>query len=167
MERMKVERAESDFFYIKNVVAQMERRLEEEQNHRVKAEEETRRAIDNKFQGLNEKLRAEEKMILERERRLMTQFQEGLGTMNEIIRGTKEQNLISLTHQQTVLGDQIKNLYSGIEQMKEGVFGRQGTIELELNDQRQKMLDLEQATLKHATTVNETLENEISRFERV
>lgn len=38
---------------------------------------------------------------------------------------------------------------------------------MELNDQRQKMLDLEQATLKHATTVNETLENEIGRFERV
>lgn len=51
--------------------------------------------------------------------------------------------------------------------MKEAVFTRQGTIELELNDQRQKMLDLEQATLKHAQTVNETLENEISRFERV
>jgi hypothetical protein len=50
----------------------MERRLEEEQLHRVKAEEDTRRAIDAKFQGLNEKLRAEERMILERERRLMT-----------------------------------------------------------------------------------------------
>ena len=85
--------------------------------------------------------------------------------MNEIIKGTKEQNLISLTHQQTVLGDQIKSLFTGVEQMKESVFGRQGAIELELNDQRQKMLDLEQATLKHATTVNETLENEIGRFD--
>lgn len=51
--------------------------------------------------------------------------------------------------------------------MKESVFTRQGAIEIELNEQRQKMLDLEQATLKHAQTVNETLENEISRFERV
>lgn len=114
----------------------MERRLEEEQKHRVNSEADTRIAIDAKFQGLNEKIRAEEKMILERERRLMQQFQEGLSTMNEIIRGTKEQNLISLTHQQTVLGDQIKNLFGGVEQMKEAVFGRQGTIELELNDQR-------------------------------
>jgi hypothetical protein len=96
---MKHERAESDHMYIANVVKQMERRLEEEQQHRVKAEDDTRRAIDAKFQGLNEKLRAEERMILERERRLMTQFQEGLVTMNEIIKGTKEQNLISLTHQ--------------------------------------------------------------------
>jgi CII-binding regulator of phage lambda lysogenization HflD len=87
--------------------------------------------------------------------------------MNDIIRGTKEQNLISLTHQQTVLGDQIKSLYTGVEQMKEAVFGRQGTIELELNEQKQKILDLEQATFKHASTVNETLETEISRFERV
>ena len=44
--------------------------------------------------------------------------------MNEIIRGTKEQNLISLTHQQTVLGDQIKSLFDGVEQMKAAVYGR-------------------------------------------
>jgi hypothetical protein len=69
---MKHERAESDHLYTANLVKQMERRLEEEQLHRVKAEEDTRRAIDAKFQGLNEKLRAEERMILERERRLMT-----------------------------------------------------------------------------------------------
>ena len=71
---MKTERAESDNHYIKNMVFQMERRLEEEQSHRVKSEDENRRAIDAKFQGLYEKIRAEEKMILERERRLMQQF---------------------------------------------------------------------------------------------
>ena len=63
-------------------------------------------------------------MLLDRERRLMAQFQDGLTTMNEIIRGTKEQNLISLTHQQTVLGDQIKSLFDGVEQMKAAVYGR-------------------------------------------
>ena len=68
---MKVERTESDYLYIKNLVTLMERRLEEEQKHRVNAENETRIAIDAKFQGLNEKIRAEERMILERERRLM------------------------------------------------------------------------------------------------
>ena len=111
IERLKVERAESDSMYIKNLVTQMERRLEEDQHQRLRGEEDNRKALEAKFQSLNEKIRAEEKMILERERRLMQQFQEGLGTMNEIIRGTKEQNLISLTHQQTILGDQIKSLY--------------------------------------------------------
>jgi|LauGreDrversion4_2_1035121.scaffolds.fasta_scaffold6677173_1 hypothetical protein len=46
---MKTERAESDNHYIKNMVFQMERRLEEEQSHRVKSEDENRRAIDAKF----------------------------------------------------------------------------------------------------------------------
>ena len=167
LERMKSERAESDHYYVKNIVSQIERRMDEEAKHRMKTEDEMRHMIDNKFLVISEKLRAEEKMGLERERRLMQQFQEGMTTMNEIIRGAKEQNLISLTHQQTVLGDQIKSLFQGMETMKESVFTRQGAIEIELNEQRQKMLDLEQATLKHAQTVNETLENEISRFERV
>ena len=38
---------------------------------------------------------------------------------------------------------------------------------MELTDQRMKMQDLESATFKHAQTVSETLESEISRFERV
>ena len=39
--------------------------------------------------------------------------------MNEIIKGAKEQNLISLTHQQTVLSDQMRNLATTIETIKE------------------------------------------------
>ena len=61
---------------------------------------------------------------MEREKRIMQQFQEGLSTMNEIIRGTKEQSLISLSHQQTVLGDQIKNIALTLEQVKESIMGR-------------------------------------------
>ncbi len=61
---------------------------------------------------------------MEREKRIMQQFQEGLSTMNEIIRGTKEQSLTSLTHQQTVLGDQIKNIALTLEQVKESIMGR-------------------------------------------
>jgi hypothetical protein len=98
LERMKSERAESDHYYVKNIVSQIERRMDEEAKHRMKTEDEMRHMIDNKFLGISEKLRAEEKMGLERERRLMQQFQEGMTTMNEIIRGAKEQNLISLTH---------------------------------------------------------------------
>lgn len=36
-----------------------------------------------------------------------------------------------------------------------------------MGEQRQKMQDLENATFKHAQTVSETLEGEITRFERV
>ena len=42
---------------------------------------------------------------MERERRLMEQVQDGLNTMNEIIKGTKEQNSVSLTHSSALLND--------------------------------------------------------------
>ena len=52
-----------------------------------------------------DKLKGDEKQGLERERRLMEQVQDGLNTMNEIIKGTKEQNQVSLSHQTTVMGE--------------------------------------------------------------
>ncbi|CDW87201.1 UNKNOWN [Stylonychia lemnae] len=167
LERMKLERAESDTQYTKQMLMNLERKIEDEQQFRLKNEDDQKRYFENKFIGLLEKMKNEEKLSLERERRLMQQFQEGLVTMNDIIRGTKEQNLISLTHQQTVLGDQIKGLFQTVEAVKDGVMSRQQVIETELGEQRSKMNDLEAATFKHAQTVSETLENEITRFERV
>jgi hypothetical protein len=46
---MKVERSESDAHYIKNLVTQMERRLEEDQFNRLRADDENRKALDAKF----------------------------------------------------------------------------------------------------------------------
>jgi hypothetical protein len=44
--------------------------------------------------------------------------------MNEIIKGTKEQNLISLSHQQTILTEQNKKLKEMVDGISAGVFGR-------------------------------------------
>jgi len=44
--------------------------------------------------------------------------------MNDIIKGTKEQNLISLSHQQAVLGDSIKSLSITVESVKDSVLSR-------------------------------------------
>ena len=51
--------------------------------------------------------------------------------------------------------------------MKTYVFGRQGVIEQEVADTRQRLLDLEEATLKHVGNVNGVVETEMNRFEKV
>ena len=51
--------------------------------------------MEQKLVSLVEKLKGDEKQGLERERRLMEQVQDGLNTMNEIIKGTKEQNQVN------------------------------------------------------------------------
>ena len=77
---------------------QIERKVELEQDSRIKNEDEIRKFMETKFYHLSEQHKQDEKMVLEREKRIMNQVQEGLVTMNEIIKGTKEQNLISLSH---------------------------------------------------------------------
>ena len=97
----------------------------------------------------------------------MEQVQDGLSTMNEIVKGTKEQSKVSLNHQTTIIGDQIGSQNVALEEVKTYVFGRQGVIEQEVADTRQRLLDLEEATLKHVGNVNGVVETEMNRFEKV
>lgn len=106
-------------------------------------------------------------MAMEREKRMMTQVQEGLITMNDIIKGTKEQNLISLSHQQTLLQEQNKKLKEMIDNIQGQVFGRQQGIESEINDHRAKIQEIETVVVKNVTQANRTVETELSRFEKI
>ena len=87
--------------------------------------------------------------------------------MNEIIKGTKEQNLISLSHQQTLLSEQNKKLKEMVDNIQTSVFGRQQGIETELNDHRAKIQEIETVVVKSVTTANRTVETELARFEKI
>ena len=49
-----------------------------------------RASFEQKLVSMMEKVKLDEKQGLERERRLMEQVQDGLNTMNEIIKGTRD-----------------------------------------------------------------------------
>ncbi len=54
-----------------------------------------------------------------------------------------------------------------MEEIKSYVFSRQDIIEVELADTKQRLIDLEEATLKHVNNVNGLIESEMSRFDKV
>lgn len=87
--------------------------------------------------------------------------------MNDIIKGTKEQNLISLSHQQTLLSEQNKKLREMIDNIQTQVFGRQQGIENEINDHRAKLQEIETVVVKNVTQANRTVETELARFEKI
>lgn len=84
---------------MKNILATIERKVEEEVTNRQRDNLDSKAHTEAKLMSLVEKLKTDEKGALERERRLMEQVQEGLTTMNDIIKGTKEQASVSLTQQ--------------------------------------------------------------------
>ena len=76
---------------LRSILSTIERKVEEEVNNRQNDLGETRNALEQKMINMLDKMKNDERQGLERERRLMEQVQDGLNTMNEIIKGTKEQ----------------------------------------------------------------------------
>lgn len=152
---------------IRTVLQQIERKVEEDQQQRLQEQNEIKAQVESRLLNLVDKLKQDERLGLERERRLMEQVQEGLQTMNEIIKATKEHGQVALSQQTQVLGEQLGNHTMTVEEMKNYVYGRQDVIEIEIADTKQRLVDLEEATLKHVTNVNTVVETEMRRFDNV
>ena len=100
-----VEKQDDSSLVMRSLLQNIERKIEEEVQLRQRDLQETKESVEQKLVSLVEKLKGDEKQGLERERHLMEQVQDGLNTMNEIIKGTKEQNQVNLSHQTTVMGE--------------------------------------------------------------
>ena len=92
------EKQDDNSLVMRSLLHNIERKVEEEVQLRQKDLQDTKENMEQKLVSLVEKLKGDEKQGLERERRLMEQVQDGLNTMNEIIKGTKEQNQVNLSH---------------------------------------------------------------------
>ena len=65
------------------------------------------------------------------------------------------------------MGEQIGQQNATLEEIKAFMFGRQGVSEGEIAEAKQRLIDLEEATLKHVNNVNSVVESEMTRFEKV
>ena len=90
MEKIRLDKSDSDAENTKRILATFDKKIEAEADIRTRNEEDLRKYIEAKFQNLQEQMKSDEKLALEREQRMMSQVQEGLVTMNDIIKGTKE-----------------------------------------------------------------------------
>ena len=72
-EKIRHDKLESDSFNINQALKQIERKVELEQDSRIKNEDEIRKFMETKFYHLSEQHKQDEKMVLEREKRIMNQ----------------------------------------------------------------------------------------------
>ena len=167
MERIRIDKMEADTHNQQGLLNTISKRVDSDSLLRQRSEDDIKKYVEIKFTSIVEQLKQDEKSALGREHRLLQQVQEGLVTMNDIIKGTKEQNLISVTHQQTLLTEQNKKLKEMVDSIQTNIYGRQQGIETELNDQRAKVQEIETVVVKQVTNANKTVENELNRFEKI
>lgn len=98
LEKFKNDKIFSDSENQKLIIKSMDQKLRAQTEFQQQTEQELKKYIEVKFINLLEQLKNDQKLALEREKRTNEYVQEGLVTMNDIIKGTKEQNLISLSH---------------------------------------------------------------------
>ena len=66
--------------------------------------------LDDKMVAFKEKMKQEEKNYLEREKKMLSNLQDGLLTVNDILKGINEQHSLNLSKAQTILTGSISNL---------------------------------------------------------
>lgn len=167
LERMKQERVDNDFGFVKGMITTIDKKLDEEITFRMRSEDDIRKWFDQKFTMMNERVNIEERGSLEREKRMMQQLQEGLHTLSEIVRGVKEQAAIGITEVHTMQIENFTDLQRRVDNINENVNQRQLVVEAALSQMKERIDQLEHQSLKHAKTVNEQLNKEINRMEKI
>lgn len=167
LERMKQERNDSDFLYVKGMIATIDKKVDDETSFRIRSEDDIRKWFESKFHLMAEKFAHEERGGLERERRMMHQLQEGLQTIAEIVRGVKEQTTIGLNEVHTLTLENVSELNQKLENFRDTLHQRQAINEAAMLDIKNKSDEIETNTYKHAKIVNEQLTKEMTRMEKI
>ena len=167
LERIKQERSESDFLYIKGMIATLDKKIDDESSFRIRSEDDIRKWFESKFHVMSEKFSQEERGSLERERRMIHQLQEGMQTIAEIVRGLKEQTAIGLNEVHTLTLENVSELNQKLETFRDTLHQRQSLNEAAMLDIKTKVDELEVSTYKHAKIVNEQLTKEMTRMEKI
>lgn len=72
-EKIKFDKQEQDNFNTKQLLSNFEKKLEAELDSRIKNESDLRKYLETKFLNLQDQMKSDEKLSLEREKRMMTQ----------------------------------------------------------------------------------------------
>ena len=71
-EKIKFDKQEQDNFNTKQLLSNFEKKLEAELDSRIKNESDLRKYLETKFLNLQDQMKSDEKLSLEREKRMMT-----------------------------------------------------------------------------------------------
>ena len=71
-EKIKFDKQEQDNFNTKQLLSNFEKKLESELDSRIKNETDLRKYLETKFLNLQDQMKSDEKLSLEREKRMMT-----------------------------------------------------------------------------------------------
>ena len=167
IETMRQEKTSSDISMLRNLITQTDKKIGEEQSNRIASVDEIRLYFEQKFGITNERITYGETNGLEREKRLMTHFQQSVQSIHEIATTLKDncQNQIMDLGQQ--LSENYTEVTSSMNQQKSQFDLRINLVEQNIEEVMQRSETVQEMGLKHARVTNETMNKEINRLEKI
>ena len=167
LEEVRLEKMNSDQSYLRNMVANLERKIESEIEKRMGLANDNRVLINEKLGFLKEEMKKGEKDSLESEQQYLSNMQDTISTLHQIIKGNKDQLDANLAMTQTLTAENLKALTKNLELMKENLQSRLGQTDITLKEIREKFGELQSHMHVFSMNVNRNFEKEVSRFEKI
>ena len=141
----------------------IERVLETEVTKRIKMEDTLVKYLDDRVSSVKARINQEEKELMKREKKMLGNMQEGLITVNDIIKGSNEENSLKLSKVETGLAHVIKALE---QMMGETTKILEKNIVIQGEDVKtlsQRLSELEATTANNFRNLSDLLAEEISK----
>ncbi|EAR91638.1 hypothetical protein TTHERM_00393070 (macronuclear) [Tetrahymena thermophila SB210] len=160
LEGVKMEKLLGENDYLKQLIDQVERRLEDEMDKRLKQEFENKAYLEQKMNLFKDEIRNEEKSIVEGEQRFIKQMHDSIQAIHSIIKFTKEELEANLASTQTLFSENVKNFGHQIEVIKENLETKVMLLERGYKEVNYKVNETKQLFSEHANTVNMQIERQ-------
>jgi len=139
-------------------------RLEEEAKKRIKLEEIIVKYLDEKFVSVKEKIEQETKESLEREKKMHEKVQEGLITMNDIIKRITEENKVKFNKIEVEATHLLESLTRAMENTSKGLENEISRQKEDIKAIAHKCIEIDSLSEKNIEIVNSNLIQEVNKL---
>jgi len=109
LEELKLEKILGDSEYLRSLIRQVDTKISDEVNKRLKHEFENKTWFEQKMTLFRQEIKAEEKEILENEKKFLGNIQESMNSLNQIMANTKQHLEADLVATQTLFNENVKS----------------------------------------------------------
>lgn len=165
LDQAREEKHRNEGEYIKSVISNMQKRVDEEAALRTQIEREYRQWTEGKLQFVQEFIRNDERNIADRERNMVGMMQEGLTALHEIISRVKETNTAHVGKVQTMMNENIKDITKVISSVKDGLYSRVENLEESLQEEARLRGEQQISTHSHMQTFAQAIDQKTISLE--
>ncbi|CAG9312986.1 unnamed protein product [Blepharisma stoltei] len=165
LEQTREEKNRNEAEYIKSVLGNMQKRVDEEASIRTQIEREYRQWTEGKLQFVQEFIRNDERNIADRERNILGMMQEGLTALHEIIGRVKETGTAHVGKVQTMMTENIKDITQIISSIKDGLYSRIEGLEESLQEEAKLRVEQQVAAHNHMQSIAQVIDQKTVSLE--